>query len=319
MLQVENILLARDFSTSSQRAIGYAIDLAARMDATLHVMHANVLREDPFDTTEEPATTLDKLREHLKQTTEAHVQSTRYDPGSVRRKHVLRRDMAAAPAILQYADEQDIDIIVMGTHGRRGLRRLLLGSVAEEVIRKASCAVLTVGRQEVKGLEKSTIERILVPIDFSEHSREALRTAGELAALYEARLDLTHIVEETLHPTFYGTTVRSIYDAQPAIEEKTIEHLEQFYQETEGMDGEVEFHAEPGRAPEAIAEAAQGREADLIVIATHGRTGMERFLVGSVTEKVVRRTPCPVLTVRSFGKSLLGASTASEATEAVPS
>ena len=305
MLQIENILLARDFSTCSQRAVGYAVDLAARAGAMLHVMHADVLREDLFDPSEEPATALDKLHEHLKQTTEARVQSTRYDPGSVRLKIIVRRDMAAGQALLRYAEAHDVDVIIMGTHGRRGLRRLALGSVAEEVTRKAPCPVLTVGQPKTEEPAQPSIKRILVPIDFSEHSREALRTARELAALYEAHLDLAHVVEETLHPAFYGPTVGSIYDAQPNIEEKTVEQLERFYQETEGPEGQAEFHAGPGRAPRALAEAAQEREADLIVMATHGRTGLERFLVGSVTEKVVRRAPCPVLTVRSFGTSLI--------------
>ena len=314
MLNVENILVARDFSEAAQDATRYALDLATRTGAMLHTLFAEVLHGDPFDPSKEPSTAIDKIRERLKQTTEEQVRGA-YDPDSVRLVHAVERDIAAGPAILRYADEQDIDLIVMGTHGRRGVRRMALGSVAEEVIRRAECPVLTVGRREEKqstdGEESKPqslvhVRRMLVPVDFSDHSREALRHAKALSDLYEqASLELFHVIEETLHPAFYSPAMRSIYDAQPNIEEKAIEKLEEFYHSADGPGEEASFGAGPGRAPQAIAEHARQAESDLIVMATHGRTGLERVSLGSVAEKVVRLASCPVLTVKSFGKSLL--------------
>ena len=309
MIDAQNILVARDFSDAAQDATNYALDLAARTGATLHTLYAEVLHGDPFDPSEEPATSLDKIRERLKQKTEEQAHS-HYDPQSVRLVHAVEHDIAAGPAILRYAGEHAIDLIVMGTHGRRGVRRMALGSVAEEVVRQASCPVVTVRHPEAEGHTDGAVrvQRMLVPVDFSTHSQGALRHAKALADLYDgAHLDLFHVIEETLHPAFYGPAMRSIYDAHPDIEEKAVEELEKFYREAGGPDGSVSFHAGPGRAPRAIATHAQREETDLIVMATHGRTGMERFLIGSVAEKVVRTATCSVFTVRAFGKSLLPA------------
>ena len=327
MLHVKNILVARDFSGAAQGATRYALDLAARTDATLHTLFAEVLRGDPFAPSEEPASSVDKIRERLRQIGDEHTRGA-YDPASVRLVHAVERDIAAAPAILRYADEHDIDLIVLGTHGRRGLRRMALGSVAEEVVRQASCPVLTVGRraggEEADGdpaggmaKDPAHLQHLLVPIDFSTHSQEALRYAKALAALYEeAHLDLFHVIEETLHPAFYGPALRSIYDAQPDIEEKAVEELKKLYRTTDGPDGSAGFRAGPGRAPQVLATYAAHEGVDLIVMATHGRTGLERFSLGSVAEKVVRLAPCPVFTVKSFGKSLLRPEEAPSAAQA---
>src|SRR5690606_8769829 len=238
----------------------------------------------------------EQIREHL----EKH-------PAGVPEHRVVRevvRGMAVAPALLRYAEEHDVDLVVMGTHGRRGIERAVIGSVAEEVVRHAACPVLTV-RQRKEPPGEGRVTSVLVPVDFSSHSREALRYARELAASYEAGLTLLHVVEETLHPAFYGPALRSIYDAIPDIEDQAVPELERFFGETEGADVAARFVARPGRAASAIADHAEEEGHDLIVMATHGRTGVERFLMGSVAEKVVRRAPCPVFTVKSFGKSLL--------------
>lgn len=313
MLRIDNILLPYDFSECSDRVIPYAVDLAERTGATLHMLYAVVVHGEWFQPADEPSPSTDRLRERLRQTTEERG-ADRYDADRIQIKHSVERDVAAAPAILTYADDHGMDVIVMGTHGRRGLRRAMLGSVAEEVVREAPCPVLTAGMHEE--VRKPSVRRILVPSDFSEHAMQALRYARELAVFYDADLDLFHVVEETLHPAFYGPAVQSIYDAQPDIENRVREELEQTYRETAGPEPRgVRFLAGPGRAPRAIVRQAEAEGADLIVIATHGRTGPERFLMGSVAERVVRTSSCPVFTVKSFGKSLIAEGNA-QATDA---
>lgn len=310
MLHVNNILLPRDFSDGADQAVPYALDLAGHTGARLHVLFAQVLHDmERHD--EELEASEHELGERLRRSVEEHG---RGHPEPDQIVHTVERDVTAAPAILRYAEEHDIDLIVMGTHGRQGAKRLALGSVAEDVVRHAPCPVFTVREQETA----PAVNRIVAPIDFSEHSREALRNAKALAQHYGARIDLVHIVEETLHPAFYGPAMQSIYDAQPDIEERAVERLKTFYRETEGPDSEVTFHAGPGRAPEALAEYARERAADLIVMATHGRTGLERMRLGSVTEKLMRRAPCPVFTVKSFGKSIIGAEKQAAEEKAAP-
>lgn len=214
------------------------------------------------------------------------------------------RDVAVAPALLNYADEHEIDLIVMGTHGRRGVRRLFIGSAAEEVVRRADCPVITV-REQKEPDDIGHPTSLLVPVDFSTHSREALQYARVVADSYGSHLTLLHIVEETLHPAFYGPGLGSVYDAKPDIKDRAVEQLKKFYQKTQGPDVDAHFTARPGRAARAIVKYAEEEAHDLIVMATHGRTGFEHFTMGSVAEKVVRRAPCPVFTVKSFGKSLL--------------
>ena len=180
----------------------------------------------------------------------------------------------------------------------------MLGSVAEEVVRTAPCSVLTV-RATDGTLEVYHPQRLLVPVDFSEHARLALIYAKDLARRFDARIDLLHVVEHTLQPGFYNTGLVTAHDLEPEMEARIREHLERFYREAPGAAADPYCFVVHGHAAVQIAEHAREQETDLIVIATHGLTGLEHFFLGSVTEKVVRTAPCPVFTAKGFGTSLL--------------
>lgn len=311
MLQINDILVARDFSPVSNQALRHAYDLATRTGARLHVLYAEVLHENPFASSEHPspASDLDRIRKELR--VDANGDAIN---GDVEVMEAVVRDVAAGPAILSYASDNDVDLIALGTHGRRGVRRVLLGSVAEEVVRSADRPVLTV-RGHDSGERTSgapAIDQILVPVDFSRYSREALRSAQELAALYDARIDVLHVIEETLHPAFYVGGVQSIYDIEPDIEAKVERKLREFVRATPGRDVDTTYHVRSGRAARTITSFAEETGVDLVAMSTHGQTGLEHFLLGSVAEKVVRHTKCPVLTVKAFGTSIV-APDASEA------
>jgi len=306
MLTINDILVARDFSSVSDRALRHALDLAARTGATLHLLHAEVLHEIE-DRTEDrlsPEDGVDALRDRLKKDGGASAEALDAVPVVA----VERRDVSPGPALLSYADEEGIDLIAMGTHGRRGASRVLLGSVAEEVVRRAQQPVLTV-RGEDKGRTPTpgSMNRILVPVDFSDYSREALRHAHEWASLYGAQIDLLHVVVEDLHPAFYMGGVKSVYDVEPNLDDKVKARLHDFADEVLGATDGVETHVRTGSAPSAITEFVKEEEVDLVALSTHGRTGLERFFLGSVAEKVVRHVSCPVLTVKAFGTSLVAA------------
>jgi nucleotide-binding universal stress UspA family protein len=303
MIQVDNILLARDFSSVSDQALRYALYLARESGATLHLFYADVLHEDPFDSYSPEGPVEAQIRQRLM----AGPDGEPIESDGFAVETAVERDVAAAPAILNYAADHDVDIIVAGTHGRRGVQRILLGSVAEEIVRRADCPVLTVREPDSAATEiDGTVSSILVPIDFSKHSREALRYAREIGGIYNANIHLLHVVEENLHPAFYVGGVGSIYDVQPDIDEKATTELHTFFEETEGPAVEnVSTHVATGRAARKITTFAESGEVDLLVMSTHGLTGLEHFFLGSVAEKVVRRSPIPVFTVKSFGKSLL--------------
>lgn len=316
MLSINDVLVARDFSSVSDRALLYGLDIAARTGATLHVFYAEVLHDVPNRQEDRPTPGADlpTFRDQLKQ--EGTVSEEALDAVSV--EEVVRRDVSPGPAILNYAADAEIDLISIGTHGRRGPGRILLGSVAEEVVRQASQPVLTVGAGDDDGdsTEPHSVKRILVPVDFSKYARESVQYAKEWAALYGASLDVLHVVVEDVHPIFYIGGVKSIYDVEPNIEEKVLDKLDSFVSDVPGPDTEIQTHVAVGSAPSKIAEFVDNHPVDLISMSTHGRSGIERFLLGSVTEKVIRHVKCPILTGKAFGKSIVVSDSEVEATTA---
>lgn len=302
MLQIRNILLARGRTDSSEQATQTAFHLARQTGARLHVLYAEVLFEEAFDG---PSTNDELLADIQRQIQTQAISGTDDGASALIVKQAIVRDVAAAPAILNYTTEEDIDLIIMGTHARKGMRRLLLGSVAEEVVRMSPVPVLTVHPQDIEAGAGQAPRSVLVPIDFSTHSASALQHAKQVALLYGARLDLLHVIEERMHPAFYNTGVLSVYDLNPHIEEDAILEMERLYRHTDGPGGEVTYTVLPGHAAHEVVRFAEIQESDLIVMPTHGLTGLEHVLMGSVAERVVRRATCPVLTLKSFGKSLL--------------
>ncbi|RMH57359.1 MAG: universal stress protein [Bacteroidetes bacterium] len=309
MLHLNHILVAYDYSAFANKALARALRLARVFEAELHVLYADVLFTTPHDETlpTHRGMPLEAVRAHLQETVERIAGELDIPLADLAVTYAVDRDVAAAPAILTYAEDHPIDLIVVGTHGRRGVPRLLLGSVAEEVVRAAPCPVLTVHGNEPD--DARPIRRILVPIDFSRHARQALAHAKEMAHLLEAQLILQHVIQEQLHPAFYNTGIFSIYDVEPDIEDRARAELQRFYDETDGPAAPPEraprFVVGPGHPAHEIITLAEEEQVDLIVMATHGRSGLERFLMGSVAERVVRRAPCSVFTVKSFGRSLL--------------
>jgi len=306
MIALRRILFPTDFSPCAEQALDYALALANLYQAELHVFHATVLHEDDPHQLAHHLPDVAALRTRLRQLAESDINAAlaARKAGELKVKVAHRFSVAAAPAILDYAADKRIDLIVMGTHGRRGIGRLFLGSVAEEVVRCAPCPVLTV-REKAKPRRPRPPKHILVPVDYSRHSQLALRYALEMAALWQARVHLLHVVEETLHPAFYASGKTSIFDFVPDIRRKSLQAMRELVVKAKGPEVQTAFHVVEGRAAVEIVKWAEKHPVDLMVIATHGLTGLEHLLLGSVTEKVLRTAPCPVFTVKAFGKSLL--------------
>lgn len=302
MLKIKKILYPTDFSEPSSQAFATAVFLAERYGAELHMLHVLALHAaDPNDP-EHSLPGLDDVYEQLSHAADARMREAGKSHASSIELHQSQvRGLSAAAGILDYAEDQDIDIIVMGTHGRRGLRRFIMGSVAEEVVRLARCPVLTT-RGEEGAAAPERFERVLVPIDFSEHSRAALRNAKLLAADYGAHITLLHVVEEVVYPDFYYPVSATGTLQAESLREEAKRRLDQMQKEL-GPDCTV--HVSIGRAAHEIAQFAEEDRSDLIVIATHGLTGVESALLGSVAGRVTRMAPCSVLSIRSFGKSLI--------------
>ena len=303
-LNIDTILFPTDFSDVAEGAFAHAAHLALQYNATIHVF--NVVGPDAENATNPmDFLSVDPAEEDAVQHVE--VQTVTQERGTVPIVYAQTDSDSPADAIVDRTDEYDIDLVVMGTHGRRGMERLLSGSVSEEVVRRAPCPVFTVLARDENGTGPQ-INRVLAPVDLSDQSEQVLNHAVALAESYAAPLDLLHVVEEAAYPNVYG--LDPLTPSLPNVQDRAREALETLASEVDLRTDPVNVHVLAGNAARDIVEFAEDNAADLIVMATHGRTGLDRFLIGSVAEKVVRRAPCPVFTIKSFGKSLLPATKA---------
>lgn len=146
MFQLKNILVARDFSSNSDHAVQYALDLARESGAAVHIVYGTLLPGDPDNVPPEAEIPDAVLLEQLQASIEPSVgKLAGFNTDGLRLEYAVARDIAPVPAILHYAAEKKIDIIVTGTHGRTGLARLIKGSVSERITRSAPCPVTVVG------------------------------------------------------------------------------------------------------------------------------------------------------------------------------
>jgi nucleotide-binding universal stress UspA family protein len=202
----------------------------------------------------------------------------------------------AAPFIEDYVRARGIDLVVLCTHGRRGMARLVLGSTCEQVVRRVPCPVLSV-RAWAGGLPIGA-KPVLVPTDFSAASFEAVDRGTEIAREFGASLHLLHIIDSREVEGPHGLTD----DERRQIVAEAEHRCRMCGHFMNGVDCQVSVRFGSPR-DEIVAYAAE-RDAGLIVMATAQRKGWERFRLGSVTEAVLRRSPCPLLSMADPSVSL---------------
>jgi len=299
MLHVHNVLFPTDHTAWSETAFAHAAHLAQRHRATLHILTVSREESEGVLVTAPSLADAFQARLHDAAATAVGVEVVHADIGARSVEH----------GILDYAERIDADLVVMATHGRRGLDHAFIGSIAEAVVRRSECPVLTV-RPTAERTEMVPA-RILVPLDFSAHARTALAHARELREGTSAELHLFHV--QQMLPR-YGFVDAPPEPAQlsDADREDTEHRLREIAAEVLGPATPPTTHVAPGLGNPALGvlEVAEQLRADLIVMASHGRSGIRRFLLGSVAEKVVQLAPCPVFTVKVFGKSTLPGVTA---------
>jgi nucleotide-binding universal stress UspA family protein len=197
--------------------------------------------------------------------------------------------------IVDYASVHEMDLVVMGTHGRTGLQRFLLGSVTERVLREAPVPVVTTHLDDERDVP--SYEQILVPTDGSEGATAAVEHALDIASATGGHLHVLSVVD--------SRAIAGGFEAGPALPSIRT-HLETYAQDA--ADTFVERAAEAGvdatgtvtvgLPADEIRDYAEREGVDLVVMGTHGRTGLERVVFGSVTERVARTVEVPVLTIR---------------------
>jgi nucleotide-binding universal stress UspA family protein len=197
--------------------------------------------------------------------------------------------------ILERSEALPADLIVLGTHGRSGFERLILGSVTEKVLRKAPCPVMAVPPPAVSA-GKLPYTRLLCPVDFSESSEAALRFAWSLAEEADARLTIVHVIDwqpdDDLMMARFDTA-----EYYAAVEQQARERLDRLVPDDARVWCKPETVTMRGKPYREILALADSKETDLIVLGVRGRNPIDLALFGSTVNQVVRRARCPVLTV----------------------
>jgi len=294
---LQTILATTDFSGDSRAGVCYAAALAEKLNADIALLHVV-----------EPRSWMDQYgaRKDSEVVALARAQLAKLAKSDVGRDVTATSSVRTGKPfheITTAARECAADLIVIATHGYAGVERVLLGSTAERVVRHAPCPVLVVPARELPKRAGKTppfkLQKILVPIDFSNLSKDALPYAVLLAGHYGAELLLLHIVEMFPIDSLLGrelthqTTVPLMKQAEADLERIAME-----LGEVSGVKAAVA--ARRGTPFAEICDAAKSGSADLIVLTTHGYTGLKHVLLGSTAERVVRHAPCPVLVVREL-------------------
>ncbi|WP_049936689.1 universal stress protein [Haloplanus natans] len=273
----DTILVPTDGSDVAVAAADAAVTLARRFDAAVHALY---VRESDDDEGERTTTAV------ADRAAAAGVTAT---------TAVVDAETAVYEHILEYAGDHDADCIVMGTHGRTGLGRFVLGSVAERTLRESPVPVLTVHEGTVVDRD---LDAVLVPTDGSDCAEAAAAHAVEFALATGAALHVVHVVDAGAIPADGSGAV--LDELQQAGQDA----LDSVVDRAEGADvSTIRASVLTGAPYRAIVDYADAEDVDLVVMGTHGRTGVDRYLLGSVAERVVRLCDRPVLTLDAVGES----------------
>jgi nucleotide-binding universal stress UspA family protein len=298
VVEFKQIICPVDFSESSVRALACAAAIARWYDAQLTVLHVVPTFESMQvrgDIVEPIHLVTPMPREQVLDEMSRFLNLATLSP----RANALAETGDPQATIIDQALSTRADLIVMGTHGRRGFKRLVLGSVAEAVLREAPCPVLTVPPHAPAGVSDTvTFKRVLCPIDFSPSALQALGFALDLARQSDGRVTLMRVVEWLEEEEPRASAHFNVPEYRRYIVDDTQERLRNVVAEESRTWVEIDDLVVFGRAYREILRAAESKPADLIVMGAQGRGGLGLALFGSTTQQVVRGAICPVLTVR---------------------
>ena len=296
MSNKSQVLFPTDFSDASRHALPYAVRLAMALGAELHLLHAEVLHDIGDDAEEDFPDLFDLLRAANKKTGRTFEALQTGLETDLEVHEAERRGVSAAAVILEYAKEKEIELIVMASQGRSGLDRVMLGSVAAEVVRRSPIPVLTVP----KAWEATDLPALIAAsYDLSTIGDRVLDYAQTFGQLTNADVDILHVVDM---PTSFA-----IYEALPEIPTEALEQAEAEARariERAAAAADLEpnktgIRIMRGPVRPAVVDYLEAHQPDLLIQGSHGYTGLRRFVLGSVAESTVNHAMCPVLTVKA--------------------
>ncbi|MFD1586548.1 universal stress protein [Halorientalis brevis] len=287
----DRILVAVDGSDGQPVAMAHALALSAATDATIDVLHVLDRGLSSLFSTTDADTLRERGEEFL---ADAETQATDADQSV--ETHLV--EGTPHDAILEFADEHGSDLVVMGRHGPTGVRERLLGSVTDKVLRQGSVPVLTTCYDGPTDPDDVAVEKLLVPTDGSDEAEAAGPWAGDLAGRFDAPVDVVNVID-------------LLVDAGPfdagGVSQEFIEKLEANGQEATDRVADRIHETDPavsvsttvtrGRPHQALSEYVPANDVDLVVMGSHGHSGVGESLLGSVTNRVLRLVDVPVLVV----------------------
>jgi len=286
-ITLHHVLFATDFSPASDAGFAYAATIADRYHARLYVAH--VINLEPFDLigAESSPAMIRQAREQAQQKIDRllggrHLQADRYQ--------AIVAEGAVFEVLIDLVQRNHIDLVVLGTHGRRAFKKLLLGSVAEEVFRMALCPALTIGPRTAPTPANVELRHILYLLEFVPDSSEAAKYAVSLAQRYAANLTVMNVMESMPPST----------NKQEQITEPVERWIGDHVSEGSNLRNRVRFERGYGLATEAILDFASKAAVDLIVMSVRR---VDPVIAAHLPKpdtayELVSRAPCPVLTIR---------------------
>jgi nucleotide-binding universal stress UspA family protein len=299
-ISFKNILLATDFSEVSKNTLDYAAAIARGYDSTIHIVHVIPPEPRTFIPLEPLPSELDRSRLHAEMSMKRFVCGGPLD--HIPHEVILEQGPIWG-VISELIRSNEIDLLVLGTHGREGLKKLVLGSVAEEIFRLAPCPVLTVGPAvSAETGSARAIRRILFATDFGPASLSALPYAISLASESKAKLILLHVLSSirVLGMASYWYVGTDLIEQPETARWKTVARLKKLMPPEADLVCEPEFLVRLDILPDGILTAAADNQANLIVMGVNrvGSAHASAHMPWAIAHEVVRHAKCPVLTVR---------------------
>lgn len=296
-LRLKNILVPTDFSNESVKAVRYGVALSQQFEGVLWLLH--VIEPAPaFAGFEGIPSVMDQEHEAAKAEAQMAEFAAKHIPPGVAVTSIVRHGSTVGE-ISALAKARDLDLVLISTHGRTGFSRAVYGSMAERILHHAPCPILIVREDENEFVEDSPaleihLHRILVPLDFTECSRKALKYAEALAWKFNATLHCVHLLEPekpliVVETESFRKAGEDGAGAKMAAELKAIDPALH-----------VETTIQPGDPHCKIVELAGERQINLIILGEHSRSGTRRFLMGSTIDEVLKHARCPTLVVREI-------------------
>ena len=301
VIQLKTILVPVDFSQESLGVLDYAILVAEQFAAEVHPVHVRPQIE--ATAIERAGGVMSNYRDHISFLLDRladieHKHRFKFPPG-----HCHIRSGRPFAEICKLAREIDVDLIILGSRGHSGLKRVLLGSTAERVMRFGPCPVLVPRGQRYKaviGLTRKTrfkVRNILLPVDFSDCSVAGVNYAVFLAEKFNAELQLLYSMQNDLGFLAQNRTAGALAALHEADRITAQNQMKEFKRLHVSNNVACGTEIVTGYPVDQICAQSRRPEVDLLVISTHGRSGFQHALMGSVAEQVARYAECPVLTV----------------------